>query len=203
MNRTALQQKLMPYADGELPAAERAEVEQALREHPELQAELDELRRVSLFAREAVLAPAASVDLSGVFDGVMARLAKEAPAEPSVFERLSRWFASVLRFERPMVLVAMGAAGAAILAVVIGLSLGSGAGPVPAQDTVAKQTEQSPRRRGPEAELKMLSRGDVRVEKLEAEFGKTRISFDENDPETPMVLWHEVEGEGVAPPRGL
>ncbi len=201
MNCTELKNKLMPYADGELSPAEAAEVEQALPGCPECQAELAEIRRISVFAREAVFAPADGVDLSGVYAGVMARLAAEAKPEPSLLERLSQWFSSVFRFERPMVLVGL---GAAVLAVVIGLSLSGSGAPVPAgRDSIAKGNQEGPRRRGPEDELKSMARGDVRVEKLEADRGKTHISFDENDPETPMVLWHEVEGEGTEAPKGL
>ena len=72
MNCNDLKPHLMPYADGELEPALAAEVEAALNDCPECQAELAEIQRVTMLAREAALAPAAAVDFSGVYDQVMA-----------------------------------------------------------------------------------------------------------------------------------
>lgn len=205
MKRTDLENKLMAYADGELDAAANAELERALGESPELRAELEELHRISAFAQVAVLAPGKNVDLSGVYGNVMARIAaEERAATPSTWKRITTWLSEVVHFERPMVLVAL---GAAVLAVVVGASL-SGSSSVPGTDapTVATGTGNetgAPKRRGAEEEVKAMSRNTAFVEKLEANKGKAFVEFDKNDPEAPMVLWHVIEDEGTAAPKGL
>ncbi len=208
MNSTELKNMLMPYLDGELEPTVAAEVEKALETHPEYRAELDEMKRVSAFSREAFLAPVASVNLAGVYDGVMARIAAEdkalakAAAGPGVWARVGTWFSEVVRFERPMVLVGM---AAALLGAVVLLSSGDDAVPgMTNGPSVATSVEkEGPRRRGAEEEVKAVARGGVFVEKLEAQKGKAFIDFDQNDPEAPMVLWHVMEGEGIQAPKGL
>lgn len=205
MTCTELKEKLMPYLDGELEASAAGEVERALAGCPECQAELDEMKRVNAFAREAVLGPVADVDLSGVYAGVMARLAATgavATPAPTVWSRLGAWFSEVVRFERPMVLVGM---AAAILAAVVFLSSGKEVGPdtTGTPSIAGTSLREAPRRRGAEEEVKVVSRAGVVVEKLEAHTGKAFIDFDQNDPEAPMVLWHVMEGEGIEAPKGL
>lgn len=205
MDRTELKNNLMPFLDGELDASTAAELERALAEAPELQAELAEMKRVNAFASEAILAPAAKVDLSGVYAGVMARIAADGQAvtaTPSLWNRISTWFSEVVRFERPMVLVGM---AAAILAAVVFLSSGDSVVPGDAgQPSIAGTSmREAPRRRGAEEEVKVISRAGVTVERLEANKGKVFIDFDQNDPEAPMVLWHVMDGEGIEAPKGL
>lgn len=201
----ALNDKLMPYLDGELDPQSAAEVERALAESPELRAELDEMKRVNAFAREAVFAPVEGVDLSGVYAGVMARIAAEgkaAQAETSVWTRITTWFSEVVRFERPMVLVG---AAAALLGAVVFMSSGDSAVPgTQGEPSVAGTSmREAPRRRGAEEEVKPVDRASVTVERLEANKGKVFIDFDQNDPEAPMVLWHVMDGEGIEAPKGL
>lgn len=207
MTCTELKQHLMPFADGELAPALAAEVERALAECPECREELDEIRRISSLSRHAFLAPVEAVNLAGVYDGVMARLAAEARAdkavaEPGVWARFMKWCGEVVRFERPLVLAG---AAALALAVVAGVSL-SGGGDAVTPGTgpgvnVARTEE--PRRRGAEEEVKAMGRNTAFVEHLEAKQGKAYVEFDKNDPEAPMVLWHVVEEEGVPAPKGL
>lgn len=205
MNRNELNDKLMPYLDGELEPQAAAEVERALAESPELRAELDEMKRVNAFAREAVFAPVEGVDLSRVYAGVMARIAAEGKAaqpETSVWTRITTWFSEVVRFERPMVLVG---AAAALLGAVVFMSSGDSAVPGPSgQPSVAGTSmREAPRRRDAEPEVKPVDRASVTVERLEANKGKVFIDFDQNDPEAPMVLWHVMDGEGIEAPKGL
>lgn len=208
MNSIELKEMLMPYLDGELQPTVALEVEEALANHPECRAELEEMTRVSAFSREAIFAPVASVNLAGVYDGVMARIAAEdkalakAAARPSVWTRASTWLSEVVRFERPMVLVGM---AAALLGAVVLLSGGDDAVPgMSSGPSVADSVEkEGPKRRGAEAEVKAVARGGVFVEKLEAQKGKAFIDFDQNDPEAPMVLWHVMDGEGIQAPKGL
>jgi anti-sigma factor RsiW len=203
MDRTELKDKLMPLLDGELDPATTAEVERALADAPELQAELAEMKRVNAFAHEAIMAPAAGVDLSGVYAGVMAKIAAESRvAAPSLWSRVSTWFAEVVRLERPMVLVGV---AAALLGAVVLLSSGESAAPgQPGQPSIAGTSmREAPRRRGAEEEVKVISRAGVTVERLEANKGKVFIDFDQNDPEAPMVLWHVMDGEGIEAPKGL
>ena len=204
MNRTELKENLMPYLDGELEPSIATEVERGLTEYPELQAELDELKRINAFAHEAVFAPVAGVDLSGVYAGVMAKIAaEERPVEQagSVWTRITTWFSEVVRFERPMVLVGT---AAALLAAVVFLSSGNSVTPGTSGPSIAGPAERdTPRRRGAEEEVKAVSRAGVTVERLEANKGKVFIDFDQNDPEAPMVLWHVMDGEGIEAPKGL
>lgn len=198
---------LMPYADGELTPAEVAAVEKALAESPEARAELDEIRRVSLFARDAVMAPAEAADLGGVYAGVMARLALEdkaaAPAEQSAWARFTAWLGEVFRFERPMALAGL---AAAVVAIVVGaVMLGGGTSTAPsgasgANDLAARTTPGQ--RRGPEVEHK-AGRNTAYVEDWEVAKGKVIIDVNKDDPDQPMVLWHVVEDEGTVTPKGL
>lgn len=207
MTCTELKQHLMPFADGELAPALAAEVERALAECPECREELDEIRRISVLSRHALLAPVEAVNLAGVYDGVMARLAAEAradkaEAEPGVWARFLAWCGEVVRFERPLVLAG---AAALALAVVVGVSLSGGgdaAAPGAGPGVNIARTEE-PRRRGAEEEVKAMGRNTAFVEHLEAKQGKAYVEFDKNDPEAPMVLWHVVEEEGVPAPKGL
>lgn len=204
---------LMPYADGELDNAQKAQVEEALAAYPEARAELDEIRRINLFARDAFEAPVADVNLDGVYAGVMARLAAEdaalAPAKvetvaaPGAWARFTTWLREVFTFERPMALAGM---AAAVIAVVIGaVSLGGNSGSAPkgidnSHDLAG--TVPPGARRGPEGEHK-AGRNTAFVEDWEVAKGKVIIDVNQDDPDQPMVLWHVVEDEGTTAPKGL
>ncbi|MFO0745696.1 MAG: zf-HC2 domain-containing protein [Myxococcota bacterium] len=195
---------LMPYADGELTAAEVAQVERALAEHPEARAELDEIRRVSLFARDAFEAPVADVKLDGVYDAVMARIAAEdkakAPVQQSAWARFMAWCGELVRFERPMALAGL---AAAVVAIVVGVTMLGGPSShnaVNHDNTVAKVVPGQ--RRGPEVEH-AAGRNTAFVEDWEVAKGKVIIDVNQDDPDQPMVLWHVVEDEGTVAPKGL
>ncbi len=205
MNCTDLKEHLMPFADGELEPTLAAQVEKALESCPECQEELAEIRRISSMSRAAFLAPVEAASLAGVYDGVMARIAAEDRAAaktttPSAWARFTQWCSEFVRFEHPM---AFAGAAAAVLAVVVGLSMTGGASaPAPgvANEGVANS---EPRRRGAEEEVKAMGRNGAFVEHIEAQKGKAFVEFDKNDPEAPMVLWHVVEEDGVPAPKGL
>lgn len=200
MTHLELKELLMPYADGELEPQLAAEVERALAESAELRSELAEIEQISLMARTAFEAPEA--DLSGVYDGVMARLGLQESApqvERSLWARTKTWFGEFFCFEHPWALVGGGlAAAAAVMAVT---TSSSGEETTSTQATVAKT--EGPRRRGAEGEIKAFARDNaIIVEHLEAQKGKVKAEFDE-DPEAPMVLWHVIDDEGTLPPKGL
>ncbi|MCB9727663.1 MAG: zf-HC2 domain-containing protein [Deltaproteobacteria bacterium] len=217
MNCQEVQKVLLPFADGELGAEEAAAVRAALASCPECEAELAEIAAVRMWAREAFEADVADVELGGVFDGVMARLEGEgalrgapvapvgAPEPPGFVERVSTWMGELLRFERPMAAFAMAAAVAVLLAGVFLASSDApsvlptpGAGPSVAQ----QQPSVTHPRRDMEVEV-VAGRNAASVESFEAADGKVVIDH-QNDPDTPMVVWHIVdEGATTAPEKGL
>jgi hypothetical protein len=217
MNCNDLKQHLMPFADGELEPTLAAEVEKALDNCPECREELAEMRRISSMSRAAFLAPVEAVSLAGVYDGVMARLQKEARREAAVAEpqpgpwaRFTTWCSEVVRFERPMVLAG---AAALALAAVLGLSLSGGAeSTLPGitsnpslADGGAERPSPAPelKRRGAEEEVKPLGKNTAYVENISADRGMAYVEFDKEDPEAPMVLWHVVDEEGAPATKGL
>ena len=190
MNCNDIKQHLMPFADGELEPGLAAEVEKALTDCPEAREELaqmQETRRISALSRHAFLAPVEAVNLAGVYDGVMARLtAENADArkrdEPGVWARFVNWCSEVVRFERPMVLAG---AAAAVLALVIGVSLSSGGAPtLPAGPGADGPSIAGPagngdavemKRRAAEEEVKAAGKHTAFVESLEADKGKAYV----------------------------
>lgn len=213
MNCNQVREVLHPFADGELPPEEMEAVKAALLDYPDLQMELKELEATTLFAREAFMGPVADVDLSGVFDGVMGRIAQEDMAEapatanrvaagPSMWERVSTWFADIVRFEQPM--QSLGAMAAVVLMVggIYALT-NSGVAPGitepeagPAAPSVAGGEEpgnvDGPRRRGMEQEQEM-SRSGAKVESYEVAEGQLVIEGGEDD--APVVVWHVEESD--------
>ena len=212
LTETETKNLLMPYADGELSHDEAQAVEAALATHPALRGELDELRSIHAFARDAFEAPVADVQLDGVYDAVMARIAAEdraaAPAvvreaeSAGVWQRFTTWLGELVRFERPLALAGM---AAAIVAVVVGATMFGGApagAPVaPGAELAVKTTPGS--RRAPEGEHKSNGRNTAYVESWEVAKGKVIIDVNHEDPDQPMVLWHVVEDEGTVTPKGL
>lgn len=218
MNCQEVQKVLLPFADGELGAEETARVQAALADCPDCVAELDEIAAVRSLAREAFEADVADVELGGVFDGVMARLeaegalrgaataaaATESAASGGVFERFSEWMGELFRFERPVAAFAMAAAVAAVVAGVM-FSQGEGPSVVPGavpQVAGGQQVPTAHPRRDMEIEV-VAGRNAASVEDFEAADGKVVIDH-QNDPDTPMVVWHIVdEGATTTPEKGL
>lgn len=215
MNCQELQKVLLPFADGELGAEETARVQAALADCPDCVAELSEIAAVRSLAREAFEADVADVELGGVFDGVMARLEAEgalrgveaaataSPAHGGAFERLSAWMGELFRFERPVAAFAMAAVVAAVVAGVM-FSKGDGPSVMPVAPQVAggqPATTTHPRR---DMEIEVVAgRNAASVEDFEAADGKVVIDH-QNDPDTPMVVWHIVdEGATTTPEKGL
>jgi anti-sigma factor RsiW len=233
MNCEQIKPMLMPFQDGELSAADQAAVERELDGCASCQEELAELKQVSAFASEAFtasIATAQQVDLSGLYDGVMAQIAAEDAVEvateatasaiegvraqrqvvedePGLLDRITTWFGELFRLERPMALAMVAAAA---VAAIIGVSMsGGGVGVEPqapqiaSPDSIGSPIEKTTRR-GPEMEAVAANRNSAFAAENEVAKGElTIIEFNEED-EQPLVLWHTVNGEGVpAPSRGL
>ncbi len=220
MNCQELQKVLLPFADGELGAEETARVQAALADCPDCVAELAELAAVRSLAREAFEADVADVELDGVFDGVMARLdaegalrgvgataATQSAGQTGAFERLSGWMGEFFRFERPVAAFVMAAAVAALVASAMfsqgdGPSVVPGGAPQVAGGQPATTTTTTHPRRDMEIEV-VAGRNAASVEDFEAADGKVVIDH-QNDPDTPMVVWHIVdEGATTTPEKGL
>lgn len=218
MNCNEVKNLLMPFHDGELDPAVAAEVEAALEGCPEARAELEELGFIHAFAADAFTATVPEVDLSGVYDGVMARIAAEDAAEaadtaaaiegvrvqredagPGLLDRIGAWFGELFRLQRPVTaLVAM----AALAALVAGVWFTGSQSPAPDGSVDGggdyATINNNGKRRGREGEVSVKS---TRVEAI-ADKGEVKvITFDDSDDE-PLVLWHVVEGEGVSMPNG-
>jgi len=216
MNCNEVKTLLMPFHDGELDPAVAAEVETALSGCPECQVEL-ELSRLHTFAADAFTATVPEVDLSGVYDGVMARIAAEDAAEatsnaiegvrvqredaaPGLIDRIGTWFSELFRLQRP---VTAFVAAAAVAALVAGVWFSGSQSTSPGErvdggDPGIAKIDNNGKRRGREGEVSVTS---SRVEAI-ADKGEVKvITFDDSDDE-PIVLWHVVEGEGVSMPNG-
>lgn len=217
MNCNEVKELLMPFHDGELDPAMAAEVEAALVGCPECQSELAELSLIHAFAADAFTATAPEVDLSGVYDGVMARIAVEdaetaaspamiegvrvqrEDAGPGLVERIGAWFNELFRLQRPLTALAAAAAVIALVAGVwfTGSQSNTGGDKVDGGDGFAT-IDNGAKRRGREGEVAVKN---ARVEAIASKGEVKVITFDDSDDE-PLVLWHVVEGEGVSMPDG-
>lgn len=218
MPRDRVRELLHPFVDGELEADEMAAVSAAIEGYPECQGELDELVAVRALAREAFLAPAEEADLSGVYDGVMARIAADADAQlvagevaraappaaaaprPDLLARLGARLGSLLRFEQPLVSMA----AAACLVVLVGLAwltlraplTGAGGGASVGPEAGPQLVSDDPDERRTRRPMELEGRNAAYVEAPQIAEGTFRVAFDESDPDAPMVVWHLVDGEG-------
>jgi anti-sigma factor RsiW len=204
MSRDELQMQLMPYADGELGPAEARAFEAAIADHPDLQQELASLRDLNAFTRLAFDATAPDVPLDGVFSGVMARLGDEASgraATPGFAARVGNWLQGFFAFERPMALAGF---AAAIVATIGYFALGADSTSAPsAPASIAETTPKPGARRGAETEMKPDGKREAVVRFVEVEpGGLVRIDEAGQEGDKPLVLWHVIDGEGVAPPEG-
>lgn len=189
--------KLMAYADGELTSSEKVEVETLLAHDPALNAELAEIQSIHAFAFAAFEVPASvKVDVA---DAVMAKV---MPAESGVLARFGKWLGELFRFEHP---VALAGLAAAIVALVVGVTMSGGSAPsvqVPAAADSFASSKPGPRR-GMEQEHTGAGRNTAFVDAWEVDKGKVAIDVNKDDPDQPMVLWHVIDGEGTSTPKGL
>ena len=228
MNCEEVHDKLHPFLDGELTAAEASAVEQALVDCPDCQSELAEMQAVRALAREAFEAAdarVAEVDLSGLFDGVMARLeadgaihtrsqeqaaapaAPAAPAaepQPDFIDRAMDWLGKALRFEQPMASFALAAAIALIVGGVYWAQTSAvetaPGGSITSTPSIANGDPAPRPRRGMELE----HRNVAEVESVEVAVGRVEIDDVTADPDKPMVVWHIVdEGATGSAEQGL
>jgi anti-sigma factor RsiW len=208
LSRDELEQRLMPYVDGELRADEAAAVERALAEHPDLAREAAALRDLSLLTR-AAFAPAeahvASVDFSALHATILARLepaatpARAIESPPTLGARIGAWWRDFFAFERPLALAGFAAVTVAVLGT---LALRSDEPALVAPSSVAISTPAADAktarvRRGPEEEVAIGDRGAVRVESVEVTDGRVFVEGGSDETDKPLVLWHVVEGEGA------
>ena len=216
MNCSEVKELLHPYSDGELTPEETERIRLALDDCADCRAELDEIEAIRAFAMEAFTAPVAEVDLSSVYDGVMARIAAEevqtAPAaaaidgvrvqreteEPGLIDRFGKWLSALITFDRPLVSMA---AAAAIIAMVGGVWFVGQADSPTTGTTTAPQIAGADddaatrgKRRG-RLEESTVARGSASVESYEVADGRIVIEGGEDD--APVVVWH-IEDEGAA-----
>ena len=113
--------KLMAFADGELPAAERAEVEQALAARPGLRARLEEQRRL----RQALRAHYGPVASEEVPERLLAMLGASGSAtgEGDNVASLATARARRRSWSRPVVSSAVAAAAAFVIGILAGPAL--------------------------------------------------------------------------------
>ena len=120
---------------------------------------------------------------------------------------LFEWFKGLLTFQQPMMSLALALVIAA-LATVVWMTNQPGAQPDGREGAPAVATDNDPprleqqgpkgQRRGREAEGRYASTEAYVDGQPEVAIGTARVEFgDDNDPETPLVLWHEIEGEGT------
>jgi len=203
MKRDELRELLMPYADGELDAAEAQRVEAGLADDPECRAELEALKDLSSFAQMAFDAPIPEARLEGVYARVMAEL-EPAPARPVAIQsgftsRMRTWMHGFFAFERPLALAGF----AAILVAVVGVvSLSGDSASTSSPSNIAGSETNELRRRGAEVEVKTGTRGQAWVETVEVANGKVVIDDGADEQDRPLVLWHVVEGDGAETPPG-
>ncbi len=92
---------LSAYADGEVDARERAQVELHLSACPDCKARLEDLKALSQVIPEHFLAKAEEVDFSGFADAVMRKV---TPEKPGFWERLRIAWSEVLTYHRTAVI---------------------------------------------------------------------------------------------------
>lgn len=211
MKREEVRMQLMPYVDGELNAAEMKAVEAELARDAELRAELEGLRSLTTFTKMAFDAPVPEPKFDGVFAGVMARLGDDAMAyaparrrveeKPAIGVRMRNWMQGFFAFERPLALAGF---AAVVLAVVGVVALGGGQGDLGVgPQNIAAQDAPEGKRRGAESETKPDGRNSVIVQEAVVDPGGVlKIDEGAKEGDKPLVLWHVIEGEGVAIPEG-
>jgi len=108
---------LSAYADGEVDARERSQVELHLSGCKDCKARLEDLKVLSQIVPEHFLAKAEEVDFSGFADAVMAKV---TPERPGFLERLRVTWSEILTYHRTAVLSSM-ATAAVTLAIAVPL----------------------------------------------------------------------------------
>jgi anti-sigma factor RsiW len=211
MNCEQIQEQIGAYRDGELDPSMGALVEAELASCETCQVALRELEALEAMVERAVLEPAASVDLTGFTDEVMARIAAEAPQKSPALEQTSEsWIdrlASMLGLDARSLAMA-GALAAAAIAWGVWPSAQVTA-PTPDEQVRAADgasnsassgsDKATPRpRRGMEFETASAGRNAASVQQVEVAHGRVVIDDNADDPDRPVVVWHIV-GEEVDP----
>lgn len=163
---TSFQMLLSAYADGEVDARERGQVELHLSGCAECRARLEDLKALSSAVPAALMAQAEQMDFSGFADKVMARV---TPESPGLLERLRIGWAEILAYHRTAVLSSAVTAAVTLLI------------------AVPLVYQYASRHVAPEVVLRNLQIDDPRVKPvvLQMESGKTLIMLvdeDENEP---------------------
>jgi hypothetical protein len=209
MSCEEIQEILGAYRDGELDSDMRDRVDGELASCPACQAALRELEALSNLVHRAVIEPAASADLSGFADEVMARIAAEttparAPAteDPSGFVQR---FASMLGLDGRSLALA-----GALVAAALAWGLWPAAPieapiPSPSMESGTPSPSLAARpRRGMEMETALSGGNAASVQEVEVAHGRVVIDDNADDPDRPVVVWHilgdAVEHEADAAP---
>lgn len=196
--------QLHPYFDGELPEAQVRQLESALADCPDCQADLDELIAMRAMMTEALVEPIREVDLSGFADQVLQRIETEEEAvtappvtaaeEPALLDQLMAWFTPPR----------LAGAFAVALAALVFLWPGATSDPVEdagVAETVADSsragTKEKNRRRPMEIEASPQGRHAATVESWEVAQGRVKIDQNADDPSMPLVVWHIIDEEGA------
>lgn len=200
-----VQERLHQWVDGELPADEAAQVEASISGCPECEAELAEILATQALAKEALAGGyAGDVDLSGVYPVVMARIAAEDAAQARL-ERgdaptrswLDRIF-ELVRLDQPI--LAYAAAGLALgFAGLLWWSLSASPAPDAPVGQPAVAGDMDTTTRGARRGIELEGRTEGSVLDHQIAEGRFHVEF-ENDPDAPMVVWHEVVEETEDPP---
>jgi len=211
MNCEQIQEHIGAYRDGELDTSTRASVEAELASCETCQAAYRELEALEALVERAVLEPAASVELTGFTDEVMARIAVEtsvkSPAPERSHESLFDRLAAMLGLDARSLVMAGALAAAAIAwgvwpaaqvtsptpEDVVRAAEGPSKSPANPSDKVAPRP-----RRGMELETASAGRNAASVQQVEVAHGRVVIDDNADDPDRPVVVWHIV-GEEVDP----
>lgn len=97
MDREYLEHNLVAYLDGELPESERAALEAALKQHPDLMAQLQQMRKLDALAKRTDVEMPAAGYFDNLAERIDSQIARESKPQPdSLWAKLTRpWSRSV------------------------------------------------------------------------------------------------------------
>jgi anti-sigma factor RsiW len=123
------QMLLSAYADGEVSAAERAQVELHLSGCSDCRARLADLQALSAAVAARLEQQADEADFAGFADAVMRRI---GPERPGIFERMRVGWSEILAYHRTAVISSLATAAVTLLvAVPVAWKLASSNSPAP------------------------------------------------------------------------